>query len=141
MRDALDLGARGQNLVEMAAPPRRVLPLAVTAHLRPVEDKLYPSTDARRGLRRRRPDRLQDLEHKPGVDRPHRQIIDQRRCRGIDPPAAPRLIERREPLICMLRISPSRPVGLYVPVGALLETDRLGRLEPFLGPLAPSCAR
>ena len=55
---------------------------------------------------------------------------------GKDRAAAFRLVESREPLIAVLRVSPARTIGLDVCVGAFLERHRARRLEPFAGPLA-----
>src|SRR5262249_49918765 len=75
--DLAHFRARRQQLVEMAAPARRVLARAIPTCLRPIQDGLDTPAHAARGLGFRRPDRLQDLEDQRGIDRLHRERADQ----------------------------------------------------------------
>ena len=72
------LGARRQQLVQMAAPARRILAAAISSHLGQVQDALDPPADAACRFWLRRPDRFQHLEHERGVDRLHGQSADDR---------------------------------------------------------------
>src|SRR5262245_27591810 len=93
------LTVRREEMVEMAAPPRRVLAAAKLADLGPIQDALDAAANSARRLRLRRPDRLEHLQHQGRVDRPDRQGSEQRVDIGR---------ERRAPLPPMLWIFPRR---------------------------------
>jgi hypothetical protein len=124
--DLAHLATRRQQLVEMAAPARRVLSSAIAAHFCPVEHGLDAPAQAACRLRLRCPDGLQDLEHERCVDRLHRQCTD-------DGPGVGR--ERAGPLRRVLLIAPAGAMRLDVALRALVEGYGPGRIEPCLGAL------
>ena len=67
------LAAVRQELVEMPAPARRVLAFPISPRLRPIEHGLDAAPHPASRLRLRRPDRLQRLQHQPGIDGSNRQ--------------------------------------------------------------------
>src|SRR4029077_11013390 len=122
------LGTRRQQLVEMSAPASRVLAVAIAAHLGEVQNAFQAPTDAARRFGLCRPDTLEHLEHKAGVDRLHGQCADN----GVGIGG-----ERRAPLSRVLAVAPSGAVRADVGLRALLEAARLRRVEPLPRPLSP----
>src|SRR5579885_2656250 len=120
-----DLRALRQEIFQVAAPARRVLAGPVPADLRPIENRLDPTSDPTGGLSFFRPDRLNGFHYEPGIDVRDRKGAED----GID-------IGRQgvRPLIRMLGISPAGAVRRDVRFGASLERHGLRGLE--LGPLA-----
>src|SRR5262249_52394885 len=110
-------------MFEVAAPSCWVLSIAIDTRLRPIEDTLDASAKAARRLGPRSPDRFQDLEHKPGIDRSDRQRANDRI--GIGG-------KRRLPLPGVLSAAPASTMRLDVGTGALLERHRFSRVEPSL---------
>src|SRR5215471_5812901 len=110
-------------MFEMAAPSCWVLSFAIDTRLRPIEDTLDASAKAAGRLGSRSPDRFEDLEHEPGIDRSHRQLADDRIRIGL---------ERRLPLAGVLCTAPASTMRLDVGIGALLERHRFSRVEPSL---------
>ena len=82
-----------------------------------------------------RPQRLEDLQDQPRVDRLDRQIVDRLRRGGEPETAPPRLVEDAEPLAGVLRVFPACAGRLDVFIRALLEGDRLGRIDLSLAAL------
>src|SRR5262249_14991395 len=120
--DHAHLRALGQQMIEVALPPCRVLHLCpITARLCPIEDAFDAPTNAARCFRLRRPDRVQHLAHEGGVDRLNREHADDRERE------AP---ERTLPLLDVLAVAPSSAVILDVAIRTLLERHRLGSIEP-----------
>ena len=107
-----DLRWPGEQLVQVTAPARRVLARAKAAGGGPVQHVLDPPTQALGGLRLRRPDWLQHLQHVRGLDRAYRQIADDREGVGR---------KRLPPLVAMLGIAPARRVRLDERFGAFGE--------------------
>ena len=130
MLDALHLRARGQELVEVAAPSGGILAVPVAPSLRPIENGLYAPAQAARRLGLRRPDWLQHVRHQRSVDRLNGQ-------RAEDLSGVGR--ERRLPLRGVLGVTPARPMRVYVKIRALAERLRfdarntLGGLGGALG--------
>ena len=71
--DLANLVTGRQQLIEMAAPARGVLALAVTTHRCPVDDRLDTAAQPARSLGLRVPDRFQHLHDEPDIDRLHGQ--------------------------------------------------------------------
>ena len=109
---------------EMPFPACRVLALAQSARLGPVEHRLDAAADAARRRRLLVPDRRQHRHDVGGVDRRHRQPADDRI--GI-------LGERAAPLAGVLGVAPAGALCGDVAVGSLAERHRLGRLHRLLG--------
>ena len=110
----------------MTAPPGGVLALPIAPHPGPVEDDLDPASQAARGLRLLGPDRPQGANHEVGIDVGHRLRTEHRAAVGR---------ERIGPLVDVLGVAPAGAVGGDVLVCGLLEGDRPGRGERFLGAL------
>src|SRR4029077_13029893 len=66
MLHARDLNGRRQQLVEMATPACRILPVSVAADLGPVQNLLDPPTDTGRSYRLCGPDWLKYLHNQIG---------------------------------------------------------------------------
>src|SRR5215472_5218916 len=105
MRDLPHPGEFRQQLVEVAAPVRRILAAAIAEYLGLIEDSLDPATQSRCGLRCRRPDRRQYLVNGGGVDILHRHVADDR-------PDV--LRDSVPPLLAMLGVFPCGAVRLDV---------------------------
>ena len=73
-----NLASGRQQVVEMAFPQRRIFAGAISARLRPIENRLYASPYSRRGFRLGGPYRFEDLHDQRDVDRLHRQWSEDR---------------------------------------------------------------
>src|SRR5215471_15882186 len=104
----------------MAAPACGVLASAIAAHLRPIKNALDTPSHSPRRLRLRGPDRFEDLKHKAGIDRLHRQRAY--RWIGIGG-------ERRIPLCGMLGVAPTGSVRRDVAFSTLPEGDSRSRFK------------
>src|SRR6266540_7132513 len=82
----------------MSAPTGRVIAIAETPYLGPIENAFYPAPDPPRRFRLRAPGRLDHLDHKCRVDGCNGQVADDR----IDV-----VCERRFPLCLVLAIAPA----------------------------------
>src|SRR5882724_5243203 len=103
----------------MTTPTRRIFPVAVTPHGRPIKNGFdAPSQPARR-LRLRMPDRFHGLHHESDIDRLHREgPEDWARIAG----------QSVAPLVSVLRVAPTCVVGFGIRDGAGFEGHRLGGL-------------
>ena len=101
----------GQELIQVAAPARRVLSAAQPLRLGGIKHALDPPAKAGGGFRLLVPKRLQDRKHVIGGDLVHRQPAKRRR---IVP-------QRHFPLRSVLAVAPGRAHGLDHPVGAFAE--------------------
>src|SRR5262249_62053786 len=107
-------------MFEGAAPSCWVISIAIDTRLRPIEDTLDASAKAARRLGPRNPDRFQDLEHEPDINRSDRQRAYYRI--GIGG-------KRRLPLPGVLGAAPALAMRRDVSISALLECHRLGGIE------------
>jgi hypothetical protein len=105
MLHARDLAGRRQQLVEMAAPACRILPVTVAADLGPVQNLLNPPADTGRSYRLCALDWLKCLHNQIGptcvVQLSNRYVAN----RGID-----MLRKRSCPCFSMTDIRPCRPL-------------------------------
>lgn len=122
--DLAHLGARRQQLVEMPAPSRWILPLTKAAHRRPIEHGFDSAAQSRGRFRLLRPQGLDDLHHQRGVNAVNRKRPD---CRlGVR-------LKRRAPLRRVLGVAPAGAVSREILLGALPEGQRGGCLKGSLG--------
>src|SRR5436309_12958731 len=114
-----------QQMIEVAPPPGWILARAIPAHLRPVQNGFDSPPHARRSLRSRRPDWLENGYHERSIDRRDRQPTNNRIHVGL---------QCRGPLLPMYRIVPAGLVGCEIPLGAPPEWHDPSR--GFQGPQA-----
>src|SRR5689334_22010655 len=96
----------------MAAPPGRVIAIAIARGLRPVEDGFNPAANTARRLRFLLPDRLERLHDDSGVDGIDREVAHDR----VDVST-----KRRWPLRSMLGVAPTALVCADIRFGAAFE--------------------
>jgi len=128
--DLPHLAAGRQDMGEVAFPLRRIRPLPEAPHRRGVEHRLDAAPHPARGFRLLRPDRIEHLHDKPGIDRRDGQFPQS----GVNIGG-----ERRRPLPRMLRVAPARPVLFDELDGTLAEGPTLGVGNPLRLPLSRLC--
>ena len=95
-----DLGTGRQQLIQMPPPAGRIVLFEIPPGLRPTQHRLNPSTQPRRGLGLRLPNRFNGLHDEAGVDRRYRQRAKH----------WPRIgIEARRPLGSVFGVPPRQP--------------------------------
>ena len=102
----------GKQVLEVATPARRVFTRPEPTNRGCIEDLLNAAPKALGSLRQPLPDRLQNLQHRLGVDVVNRQCPDLRAIGG----------EGHPPLRDVLVIAPALAVGLDIVVGAFAES-------------------
>jgi len=128
--DLPHLAAGRQDMGEVAFPLRRIRPLPEAPHRRGVEHRLDAAPHPARGFGLLRPDRIEHLDNKPGIDRRHGQFPQS----GVNVGG-----ERRRPLRRVLRIAPARPVLFDELDSALAEGAALCDGNPLRLPLSRLC--
>src|SRR5262249_2636085 len=78
MRDLLHLAALGQELIEVAAPPGRILAVTPVARFAVIKHRLDAATHSRCCLGFRGPQRFEDLHYRAGIDVADRQMTEYR---------------------------------------------------------------
>lgn len=116
MFDPDDLARPWQELVQVATPACRVIPFAVAAHGRPVENRLDTAAKPAGSLCIRRPDGFNAPHDECRVDLIDRQVADDWTCE---------ILERATPLLDMLRVAPAGCLRLDVKIGTLGEAQHV----------------
>jgi len=130
MLDLAHFCAGRQQLVEMAAPSRGVLALAIATRRCPIEHGFNSPSQPSGRFRLLRPKRLNDLHHEGCVDALDRQGPHDRLGIGLD---------RGAPLRGVLGVTPAGTMGGDILFRALLERQSFGDIERDLGALHPAC--
>src|SRR4029453_548133 len=98
MLHCTELGAFREEFVEVAAPARGVLALAIAAYSGPIEDHLEAAPGAARGFRFVFPDRAEGSDHEVRIHVGHRHCAEHR---------ATVSLEGVGPLVHMLAVAPA----------------------------------
>src|SRR5690242_10757601 len=109
-----DLRVGRQEIVEVPAPPRRIVARSEAGSARIVEDGFNTLSDPTRGLRYLRPTLFEEGEDVGGVDTVRRLVADGRV--GVS-------LQCRGPLVRVLRALPARLVRSDVKLRYLFEGD------------------
>jgi len=114
----------------MPLPARRVFSLELALRLGGVDHLLYATANAAGRFGLARPDRLDDPQDQRRINRTDGKITNSLAVVVLSRlPLSVRAEQRHQPLIGVLGIFPTCPIGFDEPLGSRSERDRLGRFD------------